>query len=204
MSNIFMKLAELIYKFVVLNLLWGVFVVLGLGVFGLMPATVALFRIIREWNNGRKEIPLVRSFWVYYKESLVKANLYGAMFFVMFYIIYVNVRFVSFFYDESIHFFLYIIMFAVGSIIIMTFLNLFSVMAHFDRKMFQYLKLAFGMVFAHPLKSFMQLFWVAAYGLAAIYYPKAFLFIGVSVFAYVIMSMNYATFNRYKKEIPAP
>ncbi|MBG9783496.1 YesL family protein [Shouchella lehensis] len=204
MTSIVIKVAERIYAFVALNVLWCFFVLLGLGVFGFMPATVALFRMMREWNSGKKDLPLMKSFLTFYKEAFIRANLYGAMFFGVFYIIYVNYQFVSYFYEASIHFFLYVVIFSITAVAVMTFVNLFSVMAHFDHRLFHYLKLAFGMVFAHPFKSFLQLFWLIAYALVAMFYPKAFLLIGVSVFAYVIMSINFTTFNQYKKNTPVP
>jgi uncharacterized membrane protein YesL len=79
----------------------------------------------------------------------------------------------------------------------MTFVNLFSVMAHFEFKTIQYIKVAAGLVFASPINTIMQLVWLIAYLLVAINLPKLFIIIGISVFAYVLMSINYSVFKKY-------
>ncbi len=192
-----MQIAEFVYKFIALNVLWVLFVLAGLGLFGFMPATLALFQVIREWIKGDKEISLFSKFYTFYKQSFVKSNIIGAIFLGIFYIIYVNYSFVSHFYDESIRIFVYILIFGIAAIAIMTFLNVFSVMAHFEYKTLQYIKVAAGLVFARPFITVIQLVWLLAYFLIAINYPKPFLVIGVSVFAYVLMSINYMTFKKY-------
>ncbi|MDX5476628.1 MAG: DUF624 domain-containing protein [Bacillaceae bacterium] len=192
-----MQIAEFVYKFIALNVLWVIFVLAGLGLFGFMPATAALFQIIREWIKGDKEISLFSNFYKFFKQTFLKSNIIGAIFLVVFYIIYVNFSFVSHFYDESIRIFVYIVVFGIAAIAIMTFLNVFSIMAHFEYKTLQYVKVAAGLVFARPFISLLQLVWLLAYALIAINYPKPFLVIGVSVFAYVLMHINYMTFKKY-------
>ncbi|WP_368505769.1 YesL family protein [Alkalihalophilus sp. As8PL] len=198
MGRIIFQIAELIYKFIALNVLWLVFFVLGLGIFGFMPATVGLFQVIRDWIKGEKGVPLFSSYLKYFKGEFIRSNLVGAIFLVLFYIIYVNFSFVGFFYYESIQLYIYIVIFSVGAIILMTFLNVFSVMAHFEYKTLHYIKVAAGLVFAHPFISLIQLIWLFAYFLISINYPKIFIGIGISVFAYVLMSINYSLFKKYK------
>ncbi len=197
MGKIIIQIAEFIYKFISLNILWVCFVVVGLGIFGFMPATVALFRVEREWIKGEKEIPLFKNYFTFYKQEFFRANINGAIFVLLFYIIYVNFTFVSFFYNESIHLFIYIFIFGISTIVLMTFVNLFSVMAHFEFKTMQYIKVAAGLVFASPMNTIMQLVWLIAYLLVAINLPKLFIIIGISVFAYVLMSINYSVFKKY-------
>lgn len=197
MGKLIIQIAEFIYKFIALNVLWVCFFLLGLGVFGFMPSTVALFRVVREWIKGEKDIFLFRNYFKFYKQEFFRSNINGAIFLLLFYIIYVNFTFVSYFYDESIHFFIYLLIFGVSAIVIMTFVNLFSVMAHFEFKTLQYLKVAVGLVFASPINTMMQLVWLVAYFLVAINFPKLFILIGISVFAYVLMSINYSVFKKY-------
>lgn len=197
MGKILFYIAEVIYKFVALNVLWLIFFLLGLGVFGFMPATVALFRIQRKWMRGEKEIPLFTSFYKYYKEEFVSSNVIGLLFVPIIYILYVNYAFVPYFYDQAIQAYIYIIIIGVSTIVLMTLLNIFSVKAHFDYKTFQYIKVAFGLVFVRPLVTLMQAVWLVAYILVALYYPKVFIVIGVSVFSFVIMQLNYSVFKKF-------
>ncbi|SDB84267.1 Uncharacterized membrane protein YesL [Pelagirhabdus alkalitolerans] len=198
MNRMIFAVTDVIYRFIVLNILWLVFLVVGLGIFGFMPATVALFRSVREWIKGETDLPLFRSFLIYYKTDFISSNLIGALFMILFYIIYVNASFVSYFYDQAVHLYIYIAIFSIGTIIVLSFLNTFSVMAHFKhQKTIRYFKSAIGLVFARPAMSLLQLIWLVAYILIAINYPKLFMSIGISVFAYVLMSLNYSIFKKY-------
>ena len=197
MGRLIFQIAELIYKFIALNILWLLFFLLGLGVFGFMPSTVALFAVIREWLKGEKHAPLFSSYFKFFKAEFVRSNLIGIFFLILFYIIYVNFLFVSHFYTESIQIFIYIIIFFFAVTALMTFLNIFSIMAHFEYKTWKYIKAAAGLVFLNPLKTFFQIIWVIAYILIAVNFPKTFTAIGVSVFAYILMSINYATFKKH-------
>ncbi len=197
MSRI-IAITEFIYKFIALNFLWLLFLLLGLGIFGFMPATVALFSIIRQWIKGEKNIPLFKTYFKFYKAEFIRSNIIGIIFLLIFYLIYVNFSFVSFFYPENIQIFIYMLILFVGLIVLMTFINLFPVMAHFEYKTLQYIKVAAGLVFLQPLRTLLQITWVIAYVLIAINFPKIFIVIGVSVFSYVLMNINYSIFQKYK------
>ncbi len=192
-----MEIAEVIYKFVALNFLWLLFFILGLGIFGFMPATVALFSIIRDWLKGEKDIPLFSSYLKYFKLEFIRSNIVGLPFLVIFYVIYVNFSFVSYYYSDGVQLYIYIVLSAVAIVVLMTFVNLFSVMAHYEFKGLQYIKVAVGLVFYNPFKTLMQVIWIMAYLLIAIFLPKLFIVIGVSVFAYILMGMNYTFFQRF-------
>ncbi|WP_245546988.1 YesL family protein [Evansella cellulosilytica] len=191
------KIADLIYRFVALNLIWLLFFLMGLGILGFMPATVALFSVIRKWLMGEQDLRLFKMFFHYYKAEFVRSNILWGIFLIIFYVIYVNFSFVSFYYAEHIHIYLYVVIFSFAAIVLMTFVNIFSVMAHFEFKTLQYIKVAAGMVFLRPLNTLMQLIWLAAYYILALTSTTLFVAIGISVFAFVLMSINYRTFIKY-------
>ncbi len=56
------RFAVWVTKFAYLNLLWIAFSLLGLGLFGLFPATAAMFAVVRKWINGEKDIPVFHVF----------------------------------------------------------------------------------------------------------------------------------------------
>jgi len=76
-------------------------------------------------------------------------------------------------------------------------------MAHYDLKGFQYVKNAFSLVFAEPGLMLMQLFWIVAYAFILIFLPKVSIFIGVSMFIYLIMSIHLSRFERIKRKTEA-
>ncbi|RDW21316.1 hypothetical protein CWR48_02570 [Oceanobacillus arenosus] len=64
-----------IMRLAYVQLLWIVFTVLGLGIFGLFPATNAMFAMIRKWLSG-KDIPVFPFMWKTYRREFMKANLH--------------------------------------------------------------------------------------------------------------------------------
>lgn len=170
---------------------------MGLGIFGFMPATVALFSVVRQWIKGEKDLRLFKMFYQYYKEEFIRSNILWLIFLVFFYVIYVNYVFIPHYYSEEIHLFLYIILFSVAFIIVMTFLNLFSVMAHFEFKTIRYIKVAAGMVFLRPFNTLVQLLWLTVYYIISFKWPTIFIVLGASVFAFILMATNYQTFEKH-------
>ncbi len=55
------------------NLLWMGFTLLGAGVFGIFPASVATLALLKEWMLGRRPSPL-SFFWATYRKSFWSAN----------------------------------------------------------------------------------------------------------------------------------
>lgn len=55
------------YEICVYKLAVAVFTLLGLGVFGIMPATAALFAVMRKWIQGQDNVPVLKTFWQEYK-----------------------------------------------------------------------------------------------------------------------------------------
>ena len=200
MGNTIFKIAEIIYKFVALNLIWLLFVLLGLGIFGFMPATVALFAVTRQWIKGEKDLKLFQTYWHYYKADFIRSNLIGLIISAILYIVYVNYLFVEFYYSEAIQFYIYFVIFAVAIFVIMTTINMFSIIAHYRFKTMQYFKVASGMVFFKPFNTLLQLLWLFVYYVIAIEWPKVFLTLGVSVLAFLLMSTNYHAFEKHDRQ----
>src|SRR5699024_10685272 len=68
------------------NFLWVTFIILGLGIFGLMPATTAMFGVVRKWEM-KEEIKVFPTFWKLYKQEFVKANVMGVILFLIGYLL---------------------------------------------------------------------------------------------------------------------
>ncbi|MCP3739475.1 YesL family protein [Rossellomorea sp. BNER] len=64
-------------KLVYVQLLFLLFTSLGFVLFGLFPASAALFAIVRQWLLGKHDVSLFRTFWNYFKEYFVQANVLG-------------------------------------------------------------------------------------------------------------------------------
>lgn len=124
------------------NLLWFVFTLLGLGIFGIMPATVSLFAVLRQWVLKKEEFPIFKRFLYHYRKEFVKSNLFGLLFLVVGFIIRVDIIFLS----ESSTLMLQIlsgVMLCIGLLFIIILLYFFPIYVHFDISFTQHIKYAF-------------------------------------------------------------
>lgn len=70
----------IVTKLVYLNLLWLLFTLLGGIVFGVMPATVSLFAVLRQGLMGESDsLKVGASFFGYYRKEFLKTNLCGVL-----------------------------------------------------------------------------------------------------------------------------
>src|SRR5699024_2223934 len=124
------------------NLLWFVFTLLGLGIFGIMPATVSLFAVLRQWVLKKEEFPIFKRLLYHYRKELVKSNMFGLFFLVVGFIIRVDIIFLS----ESSTLMLQIlsgVMLCIGLLFIIILLYFFPIYVHFDISFTQHIKYAF-------------------------------------------------------------
>lgn len=76
-------------QWMLLNIYWIIFLLLGLGVFGFFPATLTLVTILSENKYQQQNfMELFASFWRLYKENFIRSNLYGSMYIVIAFAIY--------------------------------------------------------------------------------------------------------------------
>ncbi|WP_066159950.1 YesL family protein [Halalkalibacter krulwichiae] len=68
------KVCDWLMKLAILNLIWLLFVVMGLGLFGVFPATVAMLNVLKCWVR-KEECKTFSYFASVYKQSFVKVNL---------------------------------------------------------------------------------------------------------------------------------
>ncbi len=185
-------------KLAYVNLLWTIFTLLGFGVFGFMPATVAMFSVIRKWNMGEEDIPVFKTFWDTYRKEFFKANGLGIILFIIGYILVIEFQILRL--QENIIYF--IVSFGVLAVFILYAIVLtyfFPIYVHFNLKITDYLKWPFIIGVVHPI---LTLFMMG--GFAAIVYvtyitiPAILFFFGGSVTAYFIMWGASKTFEKYE------
>lgn len=77
-------LSEVVTRVFFLNLLWFMGVLLGLGVFGLFPASIAVNAIIRKTPEFPFTMDVFHEFWRVYRQEFIKSNVLGMIFFIIF------------------------------------------------------------------------------------------------------------------------
>lgn len=190
-----LKIPEWIIKFTYVNLLWISFSLIGLFLFGLIPATVSMFAIFRKWIMGDTDIPILRSFWLFYKEDFIKSNLLGLILFVVGITLYIDFQLLQ---HASNNAWISIISYVVAVLTfmyILTALYAFPVFVHYKMSVISVLKHSFLTMIVSPLSTLM----IAAGSIILYLLLRNFLglvvMIGPSLFAFLVMFSAYQSFS---------
>lgn len=191
-------ICEWIMKLAYINLLWIMFTVSGLILLGFMPATVALFTVVRKWFMKETEVPIWKTFFSVYKSEFIKSNSFGLVFVMAGIMLYVD-YYLILNLDGIIRIVATSILLLISCLYLITVLFFFPVYVHYELKFFDYFKYSFflGVLNIHILM-------LAILGLAAdmflLFYIPGLLpfFSGVSI-AFILMSSSILIFERVQK-----
>lgn len=78
------------WKIAYLNILWWLLSLLGLGVFGVGPATYAVTKYYFRWLHYKEEPAVIPTIWAYYKENSKQSVLVSWIVSGVFYVVTVN------------------------------------------------------------------------------------------------------------------
>ncbi|MFS0658501.1 YesL family protein [Niallia alba] len=191
-------ICEWIMKLAYINLLWIMFTVSGLILLGFMPATAALFTVVRKWFMKETEVPIWKTFFSVYKSEFIKSNSFGLVFVMAGIMLYVD-YYLILNLDGIIRIVATSILLLISCLYVITVLFFFPVYVHYELKFFDYFKYSFflGVLNIHILM-------LAILGLAAdmflLFYIPGLLpfFSGVSI-AFILMSSSILIFQRVQK-----
>lgn len=194
----FYAFSEWVFRLMYVHFLWILFSLLGLGIFGFMPATVAVFTIIRQWLMKKTDISIFPYFWKTYKESWIQVNLIGLLLVGIGIFLYIDLKISQqLIRNAPLHF----VLLVVFLFYLFTWFYFFPVYVHFDLKPFQYVKQAFLFSLFQPLNTIVIALWMIVVYLLLLRLPAVFLFLGVSITAFPIMWFCYLTFRRLEKKL---
>ncbi|OPJ55844.1 YesL family protein [Alkalithermobacter paradoxus] len=198
-SNKLYEICEWICRLVYINILWIASTVIGLVVFGIAPATVAMFGVLRKWTVGDTDTSVFRAFIKIYKEEFIKSNILGVIFLAFGYMIYFNYL-LSQMIDGIFHRILWIGLFPTVFIYMITLFFVFPVYVHYDLKLLQYIKVAFMIAISNPLE--IIIFGLTVCLLCYMFYfiPAGIPFFGVSIIAWIVMLRASGIFMRVDKK----
>lgn len=190
MSGYIYRITELVAKFAFLQLLWIVFTIVGLGIFGIFPSTAAMFSVARKWVMGIEDAPVFKTFWQTYKSDFFKINGLGLILSVIGYILYIDYHFFGFgaSVGSSI---IKIVLILIGYIFITTCIYLFPIFVHFQYRFWEYIKYSFLFSVAAPFKTFGVFVITYLVYLLLMKVPALLLFFVGSVISYIWMWYVY-------------
>ncbi len=181
---------ELIY----INILWILFTISGFVIFGLFPATVAMFTIVRKRIIGEDSIKIFNTFWDTYRTEFVKTNGFAIIFYLVTYFLYYDLKFLQL--NHGKFQFLYPVLILIFFTSLVTLLFFFPVYVHFKLKFFQYFKQAFLIALASPFEVIgIAVSAVSIYIVVSIFPGMIPLFTG-SIFAFIATSLCFRAFSR--------
>lgn len=194
------RFCEWIMRFAYLNILWVTFTMLGLIVLGFMPATAAMFSVVRKWVIGKDDIPIFTVFWKAYRKEFFKANLLGYTILLIGYLLFIQLQIL--WAQENVVY--YVVGFGVLALFLGYFIiliYLFPVFVHFNLTTFQYIRWPFIIGVVHPVLTI-----VLTVGVLFIHYftythlPALLFFFGGSFTAFILMWGASITFTKYEEQ----
>lgn len=189
----FYRVSVIISRLAYMNLLWILFTLVGFGLFGIMPATVALFAVMRKWVIQKEEFPLFSTFWQYYKEEFMKANGFGLFFAFFSLILYINFTLATdqVFWMTMVRYVLLVL----TIVFFMTFLLFFPVYVHVKNKGTHYIKTAFLLSLAYPQYMIVMGIAIVAIQYLLMFLPGLIPFFTASLVCYVMTKIASIIFK---------
>jgi len=194
----FYKAFDWIYRIAFLNVLWLLFSVVGLIIFGFFPATVAMFSIVRR-SILKENVPIFHTFWTVYKREFIKSNLLGLILSIIAYIFYVDLIFLK--STSGLIQLLYAPMLVMSFIYILMLLYVFPVYVQYDIKVLQVIKNSFLIMVLYPFFTIIMII----VGLITTYFmfqiPSSLIFFSGSLMAFIIMGCANLAFRKNEQKL---
>lgn len=147
--NVIMSFFDWVTKFVLVQLVWIVLTLMGVGFFGIFPASVAMFSIVRKWLTGKDDFPIIPYMWKTYKKEFIKSNAYFYTLMGVGTLLYFYFKFFQSGYGkfEAIS---TIILFVLILIYCLTLMIAFPVYAHYELNLKNFYKMIWYITLSYP------------------------------------------------------
>ncbi|MDR4984707.1 YesL family protein [Bacillus cereus] len=191
--------AEKVMRIAQFQLLWIVFTLCGGVIFGIMPATVALYTTVRKWMmNNNDNLSFVKVYWTTFRKEFWKANALGIMLALSGLLIYLNLSLIRF-SNGAAYWFLLIFVFMLSILFFILLLYIFPVYVHFDIKFSRYFSVSLLIGILSPFHTLLMI--IGYYVLILLFktIPGLIPFFSVSLFSFLSMWVSMRVFNRMEK-----
>ncbi|GAF63490.1 hypothetical protein BTS2_0381 [Bacillus sp. TS-2] len=195
-------IADKLWKLAYVNLLWILFTLIGLVIFGFFPATISMFTILRKFVLKEKDFNIFKLFWETYKKELWKGNLLGLVFVILGIITCGN--FIYFWVGQGHAELLFYPVVFVTILLLLTTFFVFPVYVHYDIHFLQTLKTSFIFMAQYPLSSLLMLIYSVILLLIIIILPAFSIFYGGSIAGLMVMVLANRVFNKNIKKLENP
>ncbi|TDL73654.1 DUF624 domain-containing protein [Rhodococcus qingshengii] len=192
---------EWIWRVILVNLYWVAFTILGLGIFGFFPASIALFTIVRKWLRKEIDLPVWATFKQVYFKEWKRSNGIGLVFYSIGLFLFVDIRIVEQVMTGVFASFLLIIFYIFVFVLLLAVGNFFSLYVHYELPTKEYIKQSF----LFTITGLLSTIWIGAgllvIGMLLIRMPGLIPFISGVAPAYWMMRVNLIRFNTLEKRM---
>ncbi|MBO0958767.1 YesL family protein [Neobacillus sp. MM2021_6] len=194
-----MNVFDWIWRVISANLCWIAFTILGLGVLGFFPSSVALFTIVRKWIRHDTDLSVWKTFKHVYVKEWKRTNGIGLVFYSIGLFLFVDIRIVMGIMTGVFSIFLLVFLYFVAFLFIMSIGYFFSIYVHYQLSTKEYIKQSF--LFA--VTSFGPTIWIGAglllVGMVVWKVPGLILFISGVAPAYWMMRVCLSRFTKLER-----
>jgi len=134
---------EWIWRVILANLCWFAFTILGLGVFGFFPASVALFTIVRKWMKKDTDFPVLKTFKQVYFKEWKRSNGIGLVFYSIGLFLFIDIRIAEQFMSGVFASFLLVILYVLVFVLLIAVGYFFATYVHYELSTKGYIKQSF-------------------------------------------------------------
>jgi uncharacterized membrane protein YesL len=194
------RICEWITKLAYVNILWGLFTLVGAIIFGIAPATVAMFTVVRKWILfSDHDVPVFKTFFNTYKKEFLRANKIGLFIGLASYILYIDFLYIVNI-GEAFQLIFSFFLFVILVFYFITLLYIFPVYVHYELRFFQYIKYSFFIGMANPHMTFIMFLCLGLLTILFIYIPGLIPFFGISSFSVVLMWCALKGFRKIEEK----
>lgn len=197
-SKWYIKLGNLGFNLVALNILWVCTSLLGGIIVGIFPATSALFSVLKQLIIKDEDLPLVKNFFIEFKKDFIKSNILGYLITIIGFILYMDFRVLQILNHELLQLTLFTLTAVITFMYILITLYIFPVFVHFDLKFWHYPKYALILAIGKPFHTLIMGAGLAVILFLYINFPVLIIIFGISLISYVIMKV--ASYSLPKKQ----
>lgn len=199
MSSKFYRTCEWIWRLAYLNLLWFTFTLIGLVVFGFLPATVAMFSVMRKWFMKEPDIPIFSTFIKAYKKEFLKINGIGFVLALLAYVIFFNYHYLGTI-DGLMKNIFTVGWYATVAVFVITLCYIIPAYVHYELKLFQYIKTALIIGLVNPFALLTLVVSIALLSYLFFLVPGLIPFFGVSTLGWIVMWCAHMSFERIERK----
>lgn len=189
------RACDWIMRLVVLNLLWISFSMLGLFLFGIFPATTAMFAVVRKWAMTEMEVSIFQTFWQSYKREFLKSNLLGGIITACCIVLYIDFHFLQL-TTNSIIKMLFIPFWIIVLLFICTLFFVFPMFVHYEMKILDVLKNSFFVMIMNPIRTVFMLASCGGLLFLLTFAPPLTIICSGNLLALAIMKPAYHAFEK--------